>query len=269
MDTKAKPFLSLFPLHNTAWQSLLPACSNWREQHANINAVGCLANVIFITPLRLPWHRVLLTNQYTLAPSSHCTHRVVSQTRRIGPSTSKGFINTTQSLLSASTRLFHNVRRNVALLFDSSDREVCCLGLVSSYTRLVTNALSIGRLPQPFSSLPLLSTQECSRFMGSSSIIRCFSSSPQRSIDSQRASWLQPKTWGCCSTRTSVCPSSLSALSIAQSLIQYLVYNYLSQIERGNAKFSKKDDLIWYLMFVGGIIIVGRPIYFTFACFPP
>ncbi|TRX88035.1 hypothetical protein FHL15_011090 [Xylaria flabelliformis] len=35
----------------------------------------------------------------------------------------------------------------------------------------------------------------------------------------------------------------------------YFVYTYLSQIERNNAKFSKKEDLIWYLMFVGGVII--------------
>lgn len=37
-----------------------------------------------------------------------------------------------------------------------------------------------------------------------------------------------------------------------------LVYNYLSQMERSNAKFSKKEDLIWYLMFISGVIVVGH-----------
>ncbi|KAI1327814.1 Der1-like family protein [Xylariaceae sp. FL0255] len=35
----------------------------------------------------------------------------------------------------------------------------------------------------------------------------------------------------------------------------YFLYTYLSQLEKGNPKFSRKEDLIWYLMFVGGIII--------------
>ncbi|KXJ93360.1 centromere/microtubule-binding protein cbf5 [Microdochium bolleyi] len=34
----------------------------------------------------------------------------------------------------------------------------------------------------------------------------------------------------------------------------YFVYHYLSQLERGS-KFAKKEDLIWYLMFVGSVII--------------
>lgn len=39
----------------------------------------------------------------------------------------------------------------------------------------------------------------------------------------------------------------------------YFVYSYLSQIEKSNPKFSRKEDLLWYLMFVGGVIIVGPP----------
>ncbi|KAI1171934.1 Der1-like family protein [Nemania sp. FL0916] len=35
----------------------------------------------------------------------------------------------------------------------------------------------------------------------------------------------------------------------------YFLYTYLSQLEKGNAKFSKKADLIWYLIFVGGVTI--------------
>ncbi|KAI0599140.1 Der1-like family-domain-containing protein [Biscogniauxia sp. FL1348] len=34
----------------------------------------------------------------------------------------------------------------------------------------------------------------------------------------------------------------------------YFVYTYLSQLERNSSKFMKKEDLIWYLMFVGGTI---------------
>ncbi|KAI0490417.1 Der1-like family protein [Xylaria cf. heliscus] len=41
----------------------------------------------------------------------------------------------------------------------------------------------------------------------------------------------------------------------------YFVYNYLSQIERNNAKFSKKEDMVWYLMFVGGIIILVNQLF--------
>ena len=37
----------------------------------------------------------------------------------------------------------------------------------------------------------------------------------------------------------------------------YFVFTYLSQLEKNNSKFTRKEDLIWYLMFVGTIIIVG------------
>ncbi|KAI1437268.1 Der1-like family protein [Xylaria sp. CBS 124048] len=36
----------------------------------------------------------------------------------------------------------------------------------------------------------------------------------------------------------------------------YFVYTYLSQLELSNAKFTKKGDLIWYLAFVCGIIVL-------------
>lgn len=49
----------------------------------------------------------------------------------------------------------------------------------------------------------------------------------------------------------------------------YFVYTYLSQLEQ--TKFTRKEDLIWYLMVVGSIIIVGAfsfvlPAY-SVACF--
>lgn len=37
----------------------------------------------------------------------------------------------------------------------------------------------------------------------------------------------------------------------------YFLYSYLSQLEVGNARFSRKEDLVWYLMFVGGTIMVS------------
>ncbi|KAH8664186.1 Der1-like family protein [Xylariales sp. PMI_506] len=41
----------------------------------------------------------------------------------------------------------------------------------------------------------------------------------------------------------------------------YFVFTYLSQIEKGNSKFTKKEDLVWYLMFVGTVIIVFNQIF--------
>ncbi|KAL3957679.1 hypothetical protein ACCO45_008257 [Purpureocillium lilacinum] len=35
----------------------------------------------------------------------------------------------------------------------------------------------------------------------------------------------------------------------------YFLYSYLSQLEIGNPRFPRKEDLIWYLMFVGGTIM--------------
>lgn len=38
-------------------------------------------------------------------------------------------------------------------------------------------------------------------------------------------------------------------------------YTYLSQIEMTNPKFNKKEDVLWYLMTVGGFIIVGSSLF--------
>ncbi|UNI18957.1 hypothetical protein JDV02_005186 [Purpureocillium takamizusanense] len=35
----------------------------------------------------------------------------------------------------------------------------------------------------------------------------------------------------------------------------YFLYSYLSQLEVGHPRFPRKEDLIWYLMFVGGSIM--------------
>ncbi|KAK7993497.1 hypothetical protein PG989_006878 [Apiospora arundinis] len=41
----------------------------------------------------------------------------------------------------------------------------------------------------------------------------------------------------------------------------YFVFTYLSQLEKGNSKFTRKEDLIWYLMFVGTVIITLNQIF--------
>lgn len=43
----------------------------------------------------------------------------------------------------------------------------------------------------------------------------------------------------------------------------YFLYSYLSQLEKENSKFSRKEDLVWYLMFVGSVIIVSSKVSFT------
>ncbi|KAI5865650.1 Der1-like family protein [Durotheca rogersii] len=54
----------------------------------------------------------------------------------------------------------------------------------------------------------------------------------------------------------------LTGPNIAVLFDTYFVFTYMIQLE-GNAKFSKKEDLIWYLMFTGTIIILftGAGIY--------
>jgi Derlin-2/3 len=37
----------------------------------------------------------------------------------------------------------------------------------------------------------------------------------------------------------------------------YFLYTYLSQMEVGNPRFPRKEDLIWYLVFVCGTILVS------------
>lgn len=45
----------------------------------------------------------------------------------------------------------------------------------------------------------------------------------------------------------------------------YFVYKYMSQLEIGHPRFPRKEDLLWYMTFVGGVILVG----FQFlACMP-
>ena len=38
----------------------------------------------------------------------------------------------------------------------------------------------------------------------------------------------------------------------------YFLYRYLSDLEVGHPRFPRKEDVLWYLMFVGGTILVSR-----------
>ncbi|KZZ96475.1 Derlin [Moelleriella libera RCEF 2490] len=50
----------------------------------------------------------------------------------------------------------------------------------------------------------------------------------------------------------------------------YFLYSYLSQMEVGNPRFPRKEDLIWYLTFVCGTILVANHITgFGFMSFLP
>ncbi|KAG8416877.1 hypothetical protein J3459_013597 [Metarhizium acridum] len=50
----------------------------------------------------------------------------------------------------------------------------------------------------------------------------------------------------------------------------YFLYSYLSQMEVGNPRFPRKEDLIWYLVFVCGTILVANHfVGFGFMMFLP
>jgi hypothetical protein len=36
------------------------------------------------------------------------------------------------------------------------------------------------------------------------------------------------------------------------------MYQYMSQLEQGNSRFPRKEDFLWYLIFVGTTILVGH-----------
>ena len=40
-------------------------------------------------------------------------------------------------------------------------------------------------------------------------------------------------------------------------------YQYLKQLETANPKFPRKEDVLWYLITVGGFVIVGSSHFFS------
>jgi membrane associated rhomboid family serine protease len=46
----------------------------------------------------------------------------------------------------------------------------------------------------------------------------------------------------------------------------YFLYQYMSQLEMGHPKFPRKEDLLWYLLFVSGVVVVG--VFFLFLLGP-
>ncbi|PFH57795.1 hypothetical protein XA68_14559 [Ophiocordyceps unilateralis] len=51
-------------------------------------------------------------------------------------------------------------------------------------------------------------------------------------------------------------PFLLTGPELSMLFDTYFVYSYLSQLEAGNPRFSRKEDLLWYLTFVGGTIML-------------
>ncbi len=54
-----------------------------------------------------------------------------------------------------------------------------------------------------------------------------------------------------------VTPFLISGPQVGLILDPYFAYQYLSQLETTNPKFARKEDVLWYLITVGGIIVVG------------
>lgn len=49
----------------------------------------------------------------------------------------------------------------------------------------------------------------------------------------------------------------LAGPKLGMVLDPYFLFSYLRQLEVGSAKFSRKEDVVWYLVTVSGIILVG------------
>lgn len=51
----------------------------------------------------------------------------------------------------------------------------------------------------------------------------------------------------------------LSTPKLGIILDPYFIYQYLSQLEVASTRFPRKEDLVWYLLTVGTMIIVSLP----------
>ncbi|CAP72852.1 uncharacterized protein PODANS_2_2840 [Podospora anserina S mat+] len=59
----------------------------------------------------------------------------------------------------------------------------------------------------------------------------------------------------------------LSGPQLGIILDPYFVYQYLSQIESGNPKFQRKEDVLWYLITVSGFILLFTQCFLGFQPF--
>lgn len=48
----------------------------------------------------------------------------------------------------------------------------------------------------------------------------------------------------------------------------YLIYNYMSQLEKGHPRLAKREDVVWYLIFICSTIMVGAWLSIA-LCLPP
>ncbi|ESA42547.1 uncharacterized protein NCU01296 [Neurospora crassa OR74A] len=82
-------------------------------------------------------------------------------------------------------------------------------------------------------------------------------------FDESRLFKLPPELWRL------VTSFLLSSPQLGIVLDPYFAYLYLSQLETSNPKFQRKEDVLWYLITVGGFIIVGLTSLFFFLFSSP
>lgn len=77
------------------------------------------------------------------------------------------------------------------------------------------------------------------------------------------------RSWALCWIRTLVSnPCSKKTSWSTRMLTRNAAYLYLGQLETSNPKFQRKEDVLWYLITVGGFIIVGlTSLFFSFSFF--
>ena len=121
-----------------------------------------------------------------------------------------------------------------------------------------TYQLASGHWRRPFSSHPSQATSGSCRSAGSTSMRADSSNCRLRYGVLSHPSCSALRSWASFWTRTLVSnPASKKTSLPTRMLTKVKAYQYLSQLETTNPKFPRKEDVLWYLITVGGFIIVG------------
>lgn len=121
-----------------------------------------------------------------------------------------------------------------------------------------TYQLASGHWRRPFSLLPSWPISGRCRSAGSTSMRADSSNCRLRYGVLLHLSCSVLRSWALCWIRTLVSnPSSNKTSWSTRMLTRIAAYLYLSQLETSNPKFQRKEDVLWYLITVGGFIIVG------------
>lgn len=124
-----------------------------------------------------------------------------------------------------------------------------------------TYQLASGHWRRPFSLFPSQVTSDCCRSAGSTSMRADSSNCRLRYGVLSHLSCSALRSWASYWIRTLVSsPSSKTTSMSTRMLTKVTAYQYLSQLETTNPKFQRKEDVLWYLITVGGFIIVGLDI---------